>query len=160
MKPDDLIDLARELARRDVGRPKSVSLRRSASSASYALVHTLAYLCADQLVGWRRPYGVFTPVHRSLEHAKARSVLNASRQKASRDPATEAIAVTFAALQDARHDADYSPEPFLFSRSGTLELIDSAEEAIVAVRSLPPDQKLALAVKLVVKSRDQDAPAG
>ena len=65
----------------------------------------------------------------------------------------EAIAVTFAALQDARHDADYNPEPFSFSRSGTLDLIDSAEQAIVAIRSLPPEQKLALAVKLVVKSR-------
>ena len=153
MKPDDLIELARELARRDTGRPKSVSLRRSASSAYYAMFHTLAYLCADQLIGWRQPFSVFTPIYRSLEHAKARSVLTASRQKTSKDEMIEAIAVTFAALQDARHDADYNPEPFSFSRSGTLDLIDSAEQAIVAIRSLPPEQKLALAVKLVVKSR-------
>ena len=153
MKPDDLIELARELARRDIGRPKSVSLRRSASSAYYALFHTLSHLCADQLVGWRQPYSVFTPIYRALEHARARSVLNASRQKTSRDEMIEAVALTFAALQDARHDADYNPEPFSFSRSGTLDLIDSAEQAIVAIRSLPAEQKLALAVKLVVKSR-------
>ena len=153
MTPDDLIGLARELARREIGRPKSVSLRRSASSAYYAVFHALAYLCADQLVGWRQPYAVFTPIYRSLDHAKTRSVLNASRQRSSRDPSIEAIAVAFAALQDARHDADYNPEPFPFSRTGTLELIDSAEQAIVAVRSLPPDQKLALAVKLIVKPR-------
>ncbi len=153
MTPDDLIEVARELARRDVGRPKSVSLRRSASSAYYALFHALAYLCADELVGWRRPRAVFTPIYRSLEHTKARSVLNASRQRQPKDRLIEIVAVSFAALQDARHDADYNPEPFLFSRTGTLELIDTAEQAIVAVRSLPPDQKLALAVKLVVKSR-------
>ena len=153
MTPDDLIGIARDLARHDAGRPKSVSLRRAASSAYYALFHALAYLCADELVGWRQPYSVFTPVYRSLEHTRTRSVLNASRQRTSRDPALAAIALTFEALQDARHDADYNPEPFPFSRSGTLELIDSAEQAIVALRALSGDQKLALAVRLIIKSR-------
>ena len=153
MNPDDLITLARELARREAGRPKSVSLRRSASSAYYALFHSLAYLCADVLIGWRQPYSVFTPIYRSLDHAKARSVLNRLRQIATQESTLESIAVTFAVLQDARHDADYNPEPFAFSRSGMLDLIDSAEQAIGAIRSLSSDQKLDLAVRLVVKSR-------
>ncbi len=153
MTSDDLLDVARDLARRDAGRPRSVSLRRAASSAYYALFHALAYLCADELVGWRQPSTVFTPVYRSLEHTRARSVLNTSRQKTSREPTLAAIALTFEALQDARHDADYNPEPFPFSRSGTLELIDTAAQAIAALRALPAEQKLALAVRLVVKTR-------
>ena len=153
MTPADLIELARETARRDPGRPKSVSLRRSVSSAYYALFHALAHLCADELIGSRQPYSVFTPIYRSLEHSKARSVLNAARRAFPRGSAVEMIAVAFAALQDARHAADYNPEPFPLSRSGTLELIASAEEAVEALRSLPAGQKLDLAVKLVVKPR-------
>ena len=153
MTPADLIELARETARRDPGRPKSVSLRRSVSSAYYALFHALAYLSADELVGWRQPYAVFTPIYRSLEHNRARSVLNAARQAGPRGSSIEGIAVAFAALQDARHTADYNPEPFPLSRSGTLELIASAEEAVEALRSLPAGQRLDLAVKLVVKPR-------
>ena len=132
MRSAELIAIARDLARREPGRPKSESLRRVVSSAYYALFHALALLCADSLVGWRQPYAVFSPIYRSLDHAKTRSALEA-RRKGWRDPAIDRIAVTFASLQDARHHADYDPEPFPFSRSSVLELIDGAERAILAV---------------------------
>ena len=75
------------------------------------------------------------------------------RQQGQRGTPTDSVALAFAALQDARHDADYSPEPFPFNRGGTLELIGVAERAIVAVKTLSPAEKLTLAVKLVFKSR-------
>lgn len=153
MMADDLIDLARELENREAGRPKSVSLRRAVSSAYYGLFHALAYLCADQSIGWRRPYDLFTPIYRSLDHGRARSALSAIRQQGQRGTPTEVVALAFAALQDARHDADYSPESFSFNRGGALELIGVAERAIVAVNTLSADEKLTLAVKLVFKSR-------
>ena len=156
MRPAELIAIARELARREPGRPKAESLRRAVSSAYYALFHALALLSADSLVGWRQPSAVFTPIYRSLDHARTRSALEA-RRKGSRDPLVDRIAVAFASLQDARYHADYDPESFPFSRSSTLELIDSAERAVLAIGSMSADQKLALAVGLTAKSRKTNA---
>ncbi len=153
MIADDLIELAFELARRDVGRPKSVSLRRSASTAYYALFHALAGLCAEQLVGLQKGWHVFTPIYRSLDHAKAKSVLNAVRRERHKGSSLDVVAVAFVTLQDARHDADYNPEPFRFKRSETLELIEAAQAAIAALGDLPAHEKLVLAVQLVAKSR-------
>ncbi|PWB94492.1 hypothetical protein [Methylosinus sporium] len=48
---DDLLGLADELAGREAGRPKQASLRRAVATAYYAVFHTLAKLCADQLIG-------------------------------------------------------------------------------------------------------------
>ena len=64
-----------------------------------------------------------------------------------------AIADAFKNLQEARHEADYSPEPFSYNRDGANDLIDSAEQAISFIDKLAPDEKLALAIKLIVKSR-------
>lgn len=150
---DDLIEIAKELALRDAGRPKSTSLRRATSSAYYALFHALAELCADALVGWKEPWPVLSPVYRSLEHAKARSVLNEVRREGPRGSSLESVAVAFAALQDARYDADYNPEQFRFNRSGTIELIDAAEQAVTAIELLSRDERLSLAVRLIIKPR-------
>lgn len=149
MRSEDLLSLARELARREAGRPKSVSLRRAASTAYYALFHALARLCAQSLVGqkaWRH----YTPIYRSLDHSRARSVLNALKRQ---QQAFGDVASAFEILQDLRHEADYSPEPFSLSRNGTLDLIDSAERAITTLERLTADEKLGLAVRLVVKPR-------
>lgn len=152
MRPDELIALARELARRETGRPKSVSLRRAVSTTYYALFHALAGLCADSLVG-RKPWDLYTPIYRSLEHGRARAALNVLRQQSAPGAPISTVAVAFAVLQDARHEADYSPQPFSLDRSATLTLISSAEQAIVALNDLTPDETLALAIRLVVKSR-------
>lgn len=153
MMADDLIEIAFDLARREAGRPKSASLRRAASTAYYALFHALAALGADALIGWRKPWNVFAPVYRSLDHRQTRKALNDARQAGPKDSSLSVVAVAFSALQDARYDADYNPEPFRFDRSGTLELIDVARQAIAAISTLSVDEKLALAVKLVVKPR-------
>lgn len=50
----ELLKIAAELAEREKGRPNYVSLRRSVSTAYYALFHAVADLCAKQLVGHYR----------------------------------------------------------------------------------------------------------
>ncbi|WP_237476757.1 hypothetical protein [Lichenibacterium dinghuense] len=146
MKPEDLLDLARGLARREAGRPRSVSLRRAASSAYYALFHTLCTLCAGSLVG-EKPWRHYTPVYRSLDHKKALDGLRGA------GPRLSVVARAFKSLQDKRHEADYSPEPFSLNRADTLDLIEVAAQAIDALNALTADEKLALAIKLVVKPR-------
>ena len=146
MKPEDLLVLSRDLARRETGKPKSVSLRRAVSGSYYALFHALARLCADSLVG-RKPWAIYTPVYRALDHRRALAALVAH------GPSITAVAATFKALQEARHEADYSPEPFKPDRRDTMDLIDSAERAVTALDALTSDEKLALAIRLVVKPR-------
>lgn len=69
---DDLLELAEHLAQKDAKKPKQASLRRSASTACYAVFHALARMCADAFVGWSKPWNVYAPVYRSLEHGAAK----------------------------------------------------------------------------------------
>lgn len=64
-----------------------------------------------------------------------------------------AVAGAFKSLQDKRHEADYSPEPFSLNRGDTLDLIEVSAQAIDELNALTPDEKLALTIRLVVKSR-------
>ena len=153
MMAEDLVEIAFELARRESSRPKSASLRRATSTAYYALFHALAALSADQLIGWKRPWNVFTPVYRSLDHRQTRKALNDARQQGGGGSPLGMVALAFAALQDARNHADYNPEPFPFNRSETIELIGVAKQAVAATSLLSADDKRSLAVKLVIKAR-------
>lgn len=149
---DDLLALADFLARRDPGRPKQVLLRKAVSAAYYALFHALAQLCADELVG-RKPWNVFTPVYRSLDHGSAKRLFERSRAAKSFGPVVIRIGHIFNVLQEHRHDADYNPEPFPFKRQDTLILIDQAREAIDALSQLSRDARLLLAVHLIARPR-------
>lgn len=147
---DDLLDLASTLASgaNGSGRPKSIELRRAASTAYYGLFHALSQLCASELIGASKAWTYYTPIYRSLEHAKVRQVLDQFRKG---DPASTlaAVSLTFSQLQDARYDADYNPEPFRFKRTGVIDLISAGRQAVQLLRELPTEQKLLLAVRLV-----------
>ena len=149
---DDLLDIAADLTRREAQKPKRASLCRAVSSAYYAVFHALAQLSADELVG-RKSWTVVTPIYRSLEHQKTRMVMNTARSRWRSVPEMRDIAVTFITLQDARHMADYSPEPLKFKRHEVLDLIDSAVRAVAAIRNLPQPLRLELAVQLIAKPR-------
>lgn len=149
---EDLLSLADELANRDSGRPRQASLRRAVATAYYALFHALAKLCADQLVGPSKPWDVYTPVYRSVDHSAARKVLREARNH-SFDPAIAPVALSFVKLHDARLAADYIPEPLGFSRQQTRDLIQEARGAARAIDALSPDTKLRLAVQFVTKVR-------
>lgn len=150
---DDLLELAVHLAQREVGRPKTVSLRRAVSSAYYALFHALAWLCAARLVGEKKSWAVFSPIYRSLDHRRTLEVLKPNAPANVDDPHLRIVSFAFKVLQDARHNADYNPETFAFDRSATLNLIEAARRAASALNAMTKDDQLALAVRLIARTR-------
>ncbi len=151
MMHDDLLDIAVDLARREqAGRPKQASLRRAISTAYYAIFHALAYLCADELVGWAKPWEVFTPIYRSLEHGRAKETF---KRISGRHGADAVIGQTFILLQERRHAADYDPSPFPFGRAETLDLIEQARQAIARIAMLTDEERLLVATQLIARTR-------
>jgi hypothetical protein len=147
---DDLLDIAIQLARLDPGRPRQASLRRAVSTAYYAVFHALADCCADELVGRQKPWEFFSPIYRSLDHARAKAVLSGWVRKPGND--ISLIGQTFVELQEKRHIADYDPEPRL-GRVETLDLIDQARTAVARIKSLSSEDKLRLATQLITRKR-------
>jgi hypothetical protein len=150
---DDLLELADHLARRESRRPKQVSLRRAVSSAYYAVFHALAYSCADALVGWSKPWHAVTPIYRSLDHSGAKRLFERDRSGTVFGPDIAAIGRDFIFLQQARHTADYDPQPLSFGRNETIELIGRAQNAVRLILAIPSDARLVLAVNLIAKQR-------
>lgn len=161
----DLIEIAEFLTTRDKLRPREASLRRAISTAYYALFNRLAELCADELVGWGKPWEAFSPIYRSLDHGYALKIL--SERTADRSHALgrdiERLGAMFRELQAAREWADYNREPNpdsreteagrRFSREQTRELVANAREAIAIIESLDKSARLKLATRLVARPR-------
>jgi uncharacterized protein (UPF0332 family) len=149
---DDLLQVAQALAQRQPREGKQAFLRRSISTSYYAVFHSLAQLCADQLIGaskrrqeaWRRTY-------RALEHGFAKNTLVEMRKQVA-DSDLELFAQIFLALQQERHDADYDPHR-TYGRADALAYARSAEDAIQALRALSPTLKLELATSVLLRTR-------
>lgn len=149
----ELFDVASQLAWAG-GEPSGspVQLRRATSTAYYALFHAVARLCADQLVGLEKGWPLATPIYRSLEHRRARDTLTAMRKERPSSAIT-IVALAFATLQDARHEADYDPQPFRLTRRDVFDLIAAAQEAARLLDTMSADEKLATAVRLIARPR-------
>lgn len=138
--------------------PRSDQAERGFVAARYqlaycAVFHALALLRADQLVGWRRPWQVFTPIYRSLEHGTAKRLLEKNSAAKTFGSEVAEIGERFGLLQQWRHTADYHPEPLELGRVETLELIELARRAVEALTALPNETKLLLAVHLIARHR-------
>jgi hypothetical protein len=152
MMHDDLLDIAADLARREqAGRRRQASLRRAISTAYYGLFHALAYLCANELVGWTKQWEVFTPIYRTLAQGRAKDAFK--RMTGQHGPHIGIIGQTFILLQDRRHTADYDPSPFPFGRSETLDLIEQARQAIARILMLTDYERLLVATQLIARTR-------
>lgn len=150
---DDLLEIARDLVEREKGKPRQASLRRAVSTAYYSVFHALADLCADELVGWNKPWKIFSPVYRSLDHNEARRLFERARTSKSYGADVEKIGLAFLRLQQAREEADYDPEPFRYGRDDTRKLVEQARETVAAIQSLDVETRLLLATHLVTKRR-------
>ena len=140
-------------------------MRRAVSTAYYALFNRLAELCADTLVGWRKPWEAFTPIYRSIDHGRTLVVLTerTAERKHPLGDDIERVGLTFRALQAAREWADYNPEPHpdpfetlagrRFSREQAQRLVANAREAVAVVDRLNAEAKLLLVTRLVAKQR-------
>ena len=124
--PDDLLEQARRLAKREKKKPRQASLRRAVSTAYYALFHLLIH---EATLNWRR-VDQRPLLARFFEHGKMRT---ASRKQTddlnaffkTNPPAgpelntakhLHRIADTFFQAQQQRHTAGYDmpqhgPEP-------------------------------------------------
>lgn len=149
---EDFLALAENLARQESGKPKQSSLRRAVSTAYYALFHSVAYLCAEQLVGQSRSKSrePFSRIYRSLDHNRAKAVFQAA---AKFGPEAAIVGPAFIQLQGRRNLADYDPEPFPLGRKETLDLIELAAKAVQATRAMSGEQALLLAAHLIGKER-------
>ena len=151
--PHQLIGVARLLAtppRR--GAPQQAKLRRSISSAYYALFHHLLESATTELIGADRRQPSYAIVYRSFEHAELRKscaqvqvpVLSREVQKAvgfaSFGPDVRECATFFVELQQARHEADYNPIAKM-SLSDARGAIAKAEGAIAALGRAPAQQR-------------------
>ncbi|HEX3486661.1 MAG TPA: hypothetical protein VHT51_16500 [Micropepsaceae bacterium] len=151
--PNQLLGVARLLAmppRR--GAPQQAKLRRSISSAYYALFHHLLESATIELIGANRRQPSYGIVYRSFEHADLRKscaqvqlpILAKEVQKAvgfaSFGPDIRECATFFVELQQARHEADYNPVARI-SLSDARGAIAKAEGAIAALDRAPAQQR-------------------
>jgi uncharacterized protein (UPF0332 family) len=114
----DLLEQAEHLVRRERLKPKQASLRRSVSTAYYALFHLLIDY-AISLMASRKPPGLRVLVGRAFAHGEMHKVCKnfasgglpdstKSLLAAPLSPHVRMVAAVFFDLQDARHEADYN----------------------------------------------------
>jgi hypothetical protein len=118
--PDDLLEQAQHLARREARRPKQASLRRAISTGYYALFHLLI---SEAILNWKRA-GDRDDLARMFEHtnmkaacAKQRDELNQEFKKTEKATASSTeltigknlhlVAKTFVDMHQQREAADY-----------------------------------------------------
>lgn len=143
--PEDLLEQARHLARRESKRPRQASLRRAVSTAYYALFHLLI---TETTRNWKRPAERFT-LARMFDHAYMARACATKRDLLSAHfnthPAPSEqldiqkhlyfVAETFVRLLQDRHTADYDSSR-KWTRTGTLEKIASAETAFQSWKAI------------------------
>ncbi len=138
----DLLAQARSLLRREPRRPKQASLRRTVSTAYYALFHLLIHEATRMLVSGAALDNLRTLVARAFAHTTMNEACRSFA--AAQLPAAVAavapgpvprdlreVAQAFVDLQEARHEADYDLA-LRFSRSEAQALVDQAERAFAA----------------------------
>jgi len=121
--PEQLLDQAEHLLRRDPRRPTQANARRATSTAYYALFHFLADEAGRCFIGGRSSKRALrAALARSLDHGSLRSACERVASGAAPGnlpPALrgcwdssvsvelQQVAVTLASLQELRHRADY-----------------------------------------------------
>jgi len=138
---EDLLKQAHFLSYHERGRPKQATLRRSISTAYYAVFHLLVANAAISLVP-NKPFGLVAKVSRAFQHGEMRqacmsfhngdspeSVRTLLSPKVSKD--LQFVAATFVALQQLRHRADYDTG-LIFTRAQASEAVNRAEALFAA----------------------------
>jgi uncharacterized protein (UPF0332 family) len=148
-----LIATARKLANADPMKPRQADLKRSVSTAYYALFHAFARNGADLLVGGGagRSNEAWTRTYRALDHGFAK---NACGEAANLTFPPEIVdcAKEFIELQEVRHKADYDPGA-RFTRAEALDWVSRAETAVERMRTAPRRDRKAFAVQLLLRKR-------
>jgi uncharacterized protein (UPF0332 family) len=152
--PDHLLEQARHLAKREPKRPRQASLRRSVSTAYYALFHLLI---SEATLNWKR-VELRPLLARFFEHGKMKSASDKQRGECTRffnsrpppplGPKLDCmrhlylVADTFFQAQQERQTADYDNAE-QWTRTEALSLIakvDSAFQSWRVIRDNPAAQ--------------------
>jgi uncharacterized protein (UPF0332 family) len=138
----DHLTLARHLTTHEARRPRQATLRRSISTAYYALFHLLTEAAAQSLVGKTGLGELRYLVERGFDHGAMRQCcrtfaagnLPASMTGLISSPISaelRLVASTFHQIQDARHEADYNTAR-RYTRQETNDLVAQVEQAFAA----------------------------
>jgi uncharacterized protein (UPF0332 family) len=147
-----LLETAEVLARR-TRRPRQADLRRSVSTAYYALFHALAAESADRLVGTGgRSLPAWSRVYRALDHGRAKQAVEGLGRRQETGHALASFCLVFAKLQEERHRADYDPDS-RYRREEVLGWIGRARGAVVALRRSERDERLELVTRCLFRER-------
>ncbi len=158
MQPRDLIASARRLAGRGRrGKPRQSDLKRTMSTAYYAMFHALCRNCADSFIGKTPPLRsqrAWSQAYRAVNHGYAKKQCR-DRGVMERFPRDiEDFAIQFAILQEKRHQADYDPSK-AFTRHDVLAAIDAAEAAIKKLKASNIKDQRAFAAWTVLAKRSE-----
>ncbi len=141
---DELLDTAKYLLRRNKNKPTQADIRRSISSAYYALFHHLIEAGTGHLVV---DLAQQQALARAFSHTNMREVCELVTKQplppilvpllgSSVPDELRQVADKFVALQDWRHNADYNVS-LIFTRNEGRERIDDLEDVFAAWKLIP-----------------------
>lgn len=152
LDPNHLIDLARSQTNAPaVGAPRQVVLRRSVSTAYYAVFHALAGKAAETFVAANhsKSRALF---YRALEHGKTKEkcVRIGKNPLSGKEgsffpfaafcPQLRSFANDFVTLQELRHSCDYDPD-YKITKSQAQKAADDADRAVTNLNVSNPDER-------------------
>lgn len=139
---DDLLDQAKQLAKREPRKPKQASLRRAISTAYYALFHLFVNEAVCLLIKGRNRRVLRQTLSRAFVHSQMKDVsqqfgrdqvsdkFRAALNGLMLQPELISIAKTFVDLQQARHEADYDVSRD-FTKRDCLDLVGRVEKSFI-----------------------------
>lgn len=146
IQPNELLDLADELAGRGsgAGKPRTIRLRRSISTAYYAVFHELSFRAVTRLLDSPDWGPTEASVARWVTHTDLEVLARAATGSGNEalklalgplHPDVARIAQNFRDLQDARHSADYD-DTYDVSKAAALGHAYLARDAVERSRAL------------------------
>lgn len=163
--PEDLLEQAEFLVRREPRRPKQASLRRAISTAYYALFHLITFEAA-QLIGPNLEMAASQKNQRWFHHGTMKASCTAfagSRPKPPLDSMLsivsadlQLVAKTFVLLQEQRHTADYDLAATFSRLHGQTSVKDARESFQSWFRIRKSEEANLFALSLLLGSRKMD----
>jgi hypothetical protein len=162
--PDDYIADARAAVRAAARRPRQSSLRRSVSTAYYALFHELIADAAREL-GPARPVGVQAVIARLFTHRDmASSCRMWSNGNAGKwqplagtpiDVRLRRVALSFITLQQMRHEADYDTQRRFLKSEASMH-VERAADALADWRGVRRTNQAAVFLVSLMHNNPKD----
>ncbi len=147
------ISTAKRLIPKGAKRPTQANLRRSVSTAYYAVFHALAKTVADSLVGSKkltRPNKAWVEAYRGLGHGNCKDACTRA-QKIEFPQEILDFSDSFIQLQEARHHADYNPM-IRYTKEEARLYIALAEKSIATLKGVSARDKKAFATWVLITS--------